>query len=150
MTEHRGTEWSDDRLREMRTDVNRIEKEAASALRSIARLDGMRDIAEAQRDLIESQAQRITDLVAQVRRNQSALGELRTMTYEMQAEMLRRFDSVDGAHARTELRARGIDPDTAEQLPEPFRPDLRFWLKLAAGSATGVGVPIAIALLAGS
>jgi hypothetical protein len=142
ITDHDRRRWPDERLDEQHDLVDELRRDLGAALRAVSRLEGLRDVAEAQRDLIETQAARISDLKSDMRVNQQAIRGL-------EHTVRQRFDVVDVAHDRTEKRARGIDPDTQEPLPPPFRPDIRFWLKLAAGCATGVGMPIAIALLTG-
>lgn len=139
--------WPDERLDEMNETVQAIERDAAKALRALVRLEGMRDVAEAQRDLIDFQSQRITDIARtqseiarSVARNTAALARI-------QRDQETRFDAVDTAHERTEKRALGVDPDTGDPLPPPFKPDVRFWLKLAGFCAASVGLPIALALL---
>jgi uncharacterized membrane protein YccC len=141
--------WPDERLDEMNEALQENNRDTAKALRAVARLEGMRDVAEAQRDLIEFQGQRVTDIARSLTEVARTAARNTAQLAQIQRDLDRRFDAVDEAHERTEKRATGVDPDTGEPLPPPFRPDIRFWLKLAAGCATGVGMPIAIALLTG-
>jgi N12 class adenine-specific DNA methylase len=142
MTDHDRRRWPDERLDEQHDLVDELRRDLQAALRAVSRLEGLRDVAEAQRDLIETQAARISDLRGDMRVNQRAIKELENTVRQ-------RFDVVDVAHDRTEKRATGVDPDTGEPLPPPFKPDVRFWLKLAAFCTASVGVPIALALITG-
>jgi hypothetical protein len=140
ITDHDRRRWPDERLDEQHDLVDEMRRDLQAALRAVSRLEGLRDVAEAQRDLIETQAARISDLRGDMRINQRSIKDL-------ESTVRQRFDVVDVAHDRTEKRATGVDPDTGEPLPPPFTPDVRFWLKLAGFCAVSVGLPIALALL---
>jgi predicted RNase H-like nuclease (RuvC/YqgF family) len=130
--------WSDDRIDDMRTDVEDLEDQVRALRLLPERVKGLRETVQALSDSIDRQAQRTTDLRADLRQVQRQVGSIDRKLQEHRE--------------RVEKRANGLDPDTDEPLPQgvpPFRPDVWFWLKLAGACATSVGVPIAVAVLAG-
>lgn len=116
------------------------------------RVSALRDQVSGAREALEVESQRVTDIRADLRDVSQRVSRMGERLALMDRKLDKHIKYEEEQHERQEQLARGTDPDTDEALPvvPTFRPDWRFWLKLAGACAIGGGVPIATALIAAS
>lgn len=145
MTDKDRRRWPDERLDDMRTDVDDVENQVQALRLLPERVKGLREVVAALDESIGTQGQRTTDLRADVRSLQTSVREIRRELRALTELVATRFDDVDVAHDRTEKRAQGVDPDTGERVKTQWA---EVFKTIVLPAAAGVGVPIAVVLLA--
>lgn len=144
--------WPDERLDDLKEAQDDLDDEMAVYRRLPDRVSALRDQVSGAREALEVESQRVTDIRADLRDVSQRVSRMGERLALMDRKLDKHIKYEEEQHERQEQLARGTDPDTDEALPvvPTFRPDWRFWLKLAGACAIGGGVPIATALIAAS
>ena len=152
MTDKERRRWPDERLDDLKEDLEDVEHQL-QALRMLPdRVKGIREGVDSVREAEHTNGQRITDLRADLRTLAQSVGRISQRLQALHEKIDEHIEEERVTLDGLEKLGRGIDPKNGEPLPvaPTFRPDIWFWLKLMGACATAGGVPIAVAIITSS